>query len=62
MENALGNLGNGGRGIGNIVENMLIDPLSRYIFDENVQDGESLEIEEIRREDELFIVRCRRTS
>ena len=31
---ALGNLGNGGRGIGNIVESLLINPLARYMFDE----------------------------
>ncbi len=29
------NLVNGGRGIGNVVESYLIDPLSRYMFDEN---------------------------
>ena len=39
---ALGNLENGGRGVGNIVESMLIDPLSRYFFDEGVQAGDSL--------------------
>lgn len=30
---AVANLDNGGRGIGNIVESFLINPLSRYIFD-----------------------------
>ena len=30
---AMENLENGGRGIGNIVESMLIDPLSRSLFD-----------------------------
>ncbi len=30
---AIENLDNGGRGIGNIVESMLINPLSRYMFD-----------------------------
>ena len=39
---ALGNLENGGRGVGNIVESMLIDPLSRYFFDEGVAAGDSL--------------------
>ena len=60
MNGALANLDNGGRGIGNIVENMLINPLSRYIFDENIQDGESLTIEEIIQEEDLCTVRCRR--
>ena len=35
LERSLENLANGGRGIGNIVESYLIDPLSRYMFDEN---------------------------
>ena len=29
----MGNLSNGGRGIGNVVENLLINPLARYLFD-----------------------------
>jgi ATP-dependent Clp protease ATP-binding subunit ClpA len=38
---ALENLPNGGRGIGNVVESILINPLSRYMFDNNIlQDGE----------------------
>ena len=39
---ALGNLENGGRGVGNIVESMFIDPLSRYFFDEGAAAGDSL--------------------
>ena len=39
---ALGNLENGGRGVGNMVESMLIDPLSRYLFDERVQPGSAV--------------------
>lgn len=30
---AVANLDNGGRGIGNIVESMFVNPLSRYMFD-----------------------------
>ena len=33
---ALGNLQNGGRGIGNVVANYLINPLSRYLFDHEI--------------------------
>ncbi|MBR6789369.1 MAG: AAA family ATPase [Oscillospiraceae bacterium] len=44
LEKAIGNLENGGRGIGNIVEDALINPLSRYIFDEDVREGEKLTI------------------
>lgn len=32
-EKAMSNLENGGRGIGNIVESMFVNPLSRYMFD-----------------------------
>lgn len=32
-EKAIDNLENGGRGIGNIVESMFVNPLSRYMFD-----------------------------
>ncbi len=35
LERSMDNLSNGGRGIGNVVESYLIDPLSRYMFDEN---------------------------
>lgn len=40
-------LGQGGRGIGNIVEEKLINPLARYIFDNRVQEGEAFVIQEI---------------
>ena len=33
LEKALGNLENGGRGIGNVVESCLINPLARYLFE-----------------------------
>ena len=39
---ALGNLENGGRGVGNMVESMLIDPLSRLLFDERAEAGDAL--------------------
>lgn len=41
------NLGNGGRGIGNIVESMLIDPLSRYMFDNKIFDNTTIQIKQI---------------
>ncbi len=44
LERALGNLSNGGRGIGNIVENLLINPLSRYLFDNGIFSDAELEI------------------
>lgn len=47
LEHAFGNLENGGRGIGNIVENYLIDPLARYMFDKKVADGSDIIINRI---------------
>lgn len=47
LEKALGNLSNGGRGIGNIVEDLLINPLSRYLFDNEILSDAVLEITEI---------------
>lgn len=44
---AISNLANGGRGIGNIVESMLIDPLSRYMFDNRIFDNASIDIQKI---------------
>lgn len=46
-EQALGNLANGGRGIGNVVENLLINPLSRYLFDNEIFDNTSVKIDDI---------------
>ncbi len=45
---ALQNLSNGGRGVGNIVESMLINPLSRCLFDLRVPSGASLAVKAIR--------------
>lgn len=44
---ALSNLQNGGRGIGNVVENLLINPLSRYLFDNEIFDNASVTIDNI---------------
>ena len=44
---ALGNLQNGGRGIGNVVENLLINPLSAYTFDHEIFENCSLYIDRI---------------
>ena len=47
IENVLKNLDNGGRGIGNIVESLLINPLSRYLFDNHIFENAKLVIEKI---------------
>lgn len=44
---AMGNLANGGRGIGNIVENHLVNPLSRFLFDNDVYDQAAIRIQKI---------------
>lgn len=43
----MSNLENGGRGIGNVVESYLINPLARYLFDENIGPGERVIIDNI---------------
>ncbi len=44
---ALGNLQNGGRGVGNVVENYLINPLSRYLFDNEIFGDAAVVIDHI---------------
>ncbi len=46
-QKALGNLENGGRGIGNIVESLFINPLSRYMFDNEIFGNREMKIEQI---------------
>ncbi len=60
LEHALGNLENGGRGIGNIVGSLLIDPLSRYLFDNGIFSDSDLEITGINAEQTLPSLECRR--
>ena len=48
LEAAKGNLENGGRGIGNVVESHLINPLSRALFDLNVAENGTLKVVDIR--------------
>ena len=42
---ALADLSNGGRGIGNQVESLLINPLSRWLFDHGVLSDAQVTIE-----------------
>lgn len=55
---ALGNLANGGRGIGNIVESLLINPLSRYLFDEDIQGNVKITIDDIDAENMPYALTC----
>lgn len=47
VSKALDNLANGGRGIGNIVESLLINPLARYLFDEGIKENAIITINDI---------------
>lgn len=57
-EKTLENLGNGGRGVGNIVESLLINPLSRYLFDEDIKGDVKLIIRDIGAEDLTYTLEC----
>lgn len=57
-EKALGNLANGGRGIGNIVESLLINPFSRYLFDEDISSDVKITIEDIDAENMPYALTC----
>ena len=58
---ALGNLENGGRGIGNIVESLLIDPLARWLFDEGVRQDAAIEITDILDDQSPVAITCRKS-
>ncbi len=55
---ALDNLGNGGRGIGNIVESLLINPLARFMFDEDIKGNVRITINDIDAENMPFSLTC----
>lgn len=52
LEKSLGNLENGGRGIGNVVESCLINPLARYLFEH--QNTSSIHVERMEEKDQLY--------
>ena len=55
-EKALTNLENGGRGIGNIVESMFVNPLSRYMFDQRKYSDCTIHVNDINSETMLYRV------
>ncbi|GLH65068.1 AAA family ATPase [Parageobacillus sp. G301] len=55
---ALANLENGGRGIGNIVESTFINPLSRYLYDHNIQGNCQLTVQQIFEKDGVIEMEC----
>lgn len=58
LSKAVDNLANGGRGIGNIVESLLINPLARYMFDEEVREKVKITIEDIDAENMPYALSC----
>ncbi len=58
LSKSLENLGNGGRGIGNIVESLLINPLSRYMFDNGIMSDCVLTILDIDAENPPYSIEC----
>jgi DNA polymerase III delta prime subunit len=62
LEKSLENLSNGARGIGNIVESLLINPLSRYLFDNAIKGDEHITIQSINAKNMLFSLDVRRTD
>ena len=55
---AIGNLENGGRGIGNIVESLLINPLSRFMFDNEIFQNRKIRIDDIMTETMPYSLTC----
>ena len=58
-EHAIANLENGGRGIGNIVESLLINPLSRFLFDNEIFQNRRISIDDIDDENMPYSLKCR---
>lgn len=59
-EAALSDLSNGGRGVGNQVESLLINPLSRWLFDHEVTENAAIRIEELVLTEEPPALHCRK--
>ena len=56
VETCLSDLTHGGRGIGNRLEAVLINPLARALFDFDLTAGQTIAVEEIREENGVFEV------
>ena len=56
VEQCLGDLTHGGRGIGNRLETVLINPLARALFDFDMTEGQTIAVEQLSEEDGDFTV------
>ncbi|RUR36874.1 AAA family ATPase [Clostridium perfringens] len=52
------NLDNGGRGIGNIIEKNYINPMARYIYDNNISSGVALKVLNIIEDNGVISLQC----
>lgn len=52
----LENLEEGGRGVGNVVEEYFITPLSNYVFDNHIEKGSVVRITDISETDGMFLM------
>lgn len=57
-DKAVDNLDNGGRGIGNIVESLQNNPLSRYLFDHEIYSDSSVQIDSINADNQPYSLLC----
>lgn len=59
LNKAFGNLENGGRGVGNVVEKSFVNPLARYIFDNKVKTGQTITVTSITEVDGVSAMDCK---
>ena len=59
LKQSLANLTNGARGIGNIVESMLLNPLSRYLWQNHIYNSARVEIDAIDVQSAQIELSCR---
>lgn len=58
LEKAMQNLENGGRGIGNVIEKYFVNSLSRYLFDNRIKGGCTIEVNDITEDREIIGLVC----
>ena len=61
-EKSISNLDNGGRGIGNIVESIFVNPLSRYMFDNGIFENAKIIMKSIDGENMPYTCDCSYTK
>jgi ATP-dependent Clp protease ATP-binding subunit ClpB len=59
LEKCLANLDNGGRGIGNRLETIFVNPLSRFLFETDPPHGSSIRVDQIAEKDGVHTIVCK---